>query len=311
MISNETFNMDSLTDNENQISTKKLEDFVDRLENGMSEWFKEFNWSKDDLFKLNNEKTKFFTCPFDAGHRNISEKNYEKHILKCRLKSYSMTNQDFLDYNKHPDVNSPFQIVIDKNVQNEIFKNAQENKPAPSNMLPIPFEYNILNFRDEKNNNKNTQNSRDVSLTTNQMFVNYTPAERLLLHEYALSKSKSLGYQNSFEQSLVDLPEETNFNDKGASTSDSVFSKEIKRRPKSYRTGKTKTHTDALRELIDTQMEFLRKSGQNHTEMNIDDSKINKKRDHSRSSSRSESTERLKHHHKEKSTRKKQKKSKK
>lgn len=97
MIKKENFEVENLSDklDKNLISTQKLENFVDILENGMSEWMREFNWEKDELLKDNN-KSEFFNCPFDLGHKNISKKNYEKHVKKCQLKAMSMTEQDLV-----------------------------------------------------------------------------------------------------------------------------------------------------------------------------------------------------------------------
>lgn len=44
-------------------------------------------------------------------------------------------------------------------------------------------------------------------MTNNHLFINYTPQERLSLYEYALEKSKQLGYKSNFDKSNLDLIE--------------------------------------------------------------------------------------------------------
>ncbi|RNA01166.1 U11 U12 small nuclear ribonucleo 48 kDa -like [Brachionus plicatilis] len=248
MIKKESFEVEKLADklDKSLICTQKLEDFVDVLENGMTSWLQEFNWNKEEMFK-DNDKSEIFNCPFDPGHQNISGKNFEKHVKKCQLKALAMTNQDLSDYNKQPDVYSPFQIVIDKHTQNQILHDV-EQQGEKSHQLPIPFEYDPSNYREKKSSKKKKSDKRNISMTTNHLYVNFTPAERLKLHEYAVDRSKTLGYQTCNE------PFKYQEDENRAKQSKEW---EHKRATRSHKTSKGKTHTEEIRELIDAQMKFL------------------------------------------------------
>lgn len=97
------FNIENLKDdsseNKDKISVEKLENFVNILENGMNDWLNKFEWKKDDLFESKlkeNDQTKTLDCPFNPGHKNISLKNFDKHVNKCKMKDKSYTKKDIV-----------------------------------------------------------------------------------------------------------------------------------------------------------------------------------------------------------------------
>lgn len=75
-----------------------------------------------------------------------------------------------------------------KNVEPEIKK---------SHYLPIPFEYDPSKYRGKQSTDNRKSDKKNISLTTNHLYVNFTPAERLKLHEYAISQSKTLGFEHA------------------------------------------------------------------------------------------------------------------
>lgn len=74
-----------------------------------------------------------------------------------------------------------------------------ERQSKTSQNLPIPFEFDATKYREKKANKNQKLDKRNISVTTNHLLVNFTPAERLKLHEYAIDQSKLLGYQVNIE----------------------------------------------------------------------------------------------------------------
>ena len=84
------------------------------------------------------------------------------------------------------------------------------------------------------------------------------------------------------------------------------------RRPKSYKTSKTKPFTEVLRDLIGTQMNLLEQLNEFNSEVDATHVNVNKKRTHSTDSSMSlDDDSNSSPHRKKKSSKKKKKKSKK
>ena len=85
-----------------------------------------------------------------------------------------------------------------------------------------------------------------------------------------------------------------------------------KRRPKSYKTSKTKPFTEVLRDLIGTQMNLLEQLNEFNSDVDATHVNANKKRTHSTDSSMSlDDDSKSSSIHKKKSSKKKKKKSKK
>lgn len=102
---------------------------------------------------------------------------------------------------------SPYQVVIDKHIQTDLLQNinSSNQNEDKTGLLPIPFDRKSMIYRDQSRNE--SFNDRDVSMTNNHLYINYTPQERLALHEYALEQSRSLGFNKVKENSSMDISE--------------------------------------------------------------------------------------------------------
>jgi hypothetical protein len=69
----------------------KINTFVNKIELGLNDWLNEQEWNKEILLNKNNNDNKN-TCPYNKAHTRISDKNLNKHIEKCRLKSLEFSN---------------------------------------------------------------------------------------------------------------------------------------------------------------------------------------------------------------------------
>jgi hypothetical protein len=80
---------------------ENLESIVNLFENDLTKWLNRFGWQKDSLLLMknkNNSDQVYLTCPFNSGHTKILEKNYDKHVSKCRLGCSGYTTQDIVSY---------------------------------------------------------------------------------------------------------------------------------------------------------------------------------------------------------------------
>ncbi len=69
----------------------KINTFVNKIELGLNDWLNEQEWNKEILLnKYSNDNKN--TCPYNKAHTRISDKNLNKHIEKCRLKSLEFSN---------------------------------------------------------------------------------------------------------------------------------------------------------------------------------------------------------------------------
>lgn len=152
---------------------------------------------------------------------------------------------------KQPEIESPYQIIIDENTQREILK---------------PLKPNLTE-----------EESRDVAVTNSALLSDYSSQERLALHNYAIAEAKK---KRGFEEAIgsLNISKLTPKLDNETSIDPATKRERIGRiRPRSYQTKNAKSQTQVFRELIKTQMEFL--SQKEHTT----------KRERNRSRSRSKS----------------------
>ncbi len=105
------FKLNNITLNKNTNSKKQLienlQSIIDLFEDDMTKWLNKFGWQKDSLLLMNRSKAisnnknndqVYLTCPFNSGHTKILEKNYDKHVNKCRLGCLGYTNRDIVSY---------------------------------------------------------------------------------------------------------------------------------------------------------------------------------------------------------------------
>ena len=94
-LENELFKADT-----SEISLKNFEKVLDNIEDDMNGWLKKFDWDKETLISKHESNTKadndLLKCPYNVGHTGISKKNYEKHVLKCGLKSQNHQKEDIV-----------------------------------------------------------------------------------------------------------------------------------------------------------------------------------------------------------------------
>lgn len=130
-------------------------------------------------------------------------------------------------------------------------------------MLSIPFDASqvarigerLPRFRNQTSTTN--QDSRDVAMTSNRYFIDYSTSERLALYDYAIQEAKKRGFvQFKSAQEVVDTTSLYEANNQTEATS-RLASERARVRPRSYQTNKAKTHTEVLRELISSQMEHL------------------------------------------------------
>ena len=84
-----------------EISLKSFETELSHMEQGMDNWLRKFAWDKDTLYKTHaprkmSDAKAFRQCPYNLGHGRISDKNYDKHVLKCALKSQKHQTDDIV-----------------------------------------------------------------------------------------------------------------------------------------------------------------------------------------------------------------------
>jgi len=135
---------------------------------------------------------------------------------------------------------------------------SDEKEQAELNSL-FKFELDIQNL------NRIFESDRTTPFSLGSYLVNFTPEERLHIHNHALEHFMQLKspYSLSWDgQSFIDLFLDENKDDdkvKNKYYSDLLAElRDHKRRRKSYRKGKAKaTHTELMRELIQSQMEML------------------------------------------------------
>jgi hypothetical protein len=208
----------------------QLEKVINRYENQMNEWLSKLDgWTKERLLESNTANA--FDCPYNAQHKNISSKNYAKHLRICKLKSQKHTGHDVIEYAKHVAGNTPTGIQIDEKEHQTVCNNAE----------------------------------KCVSLTTNHYLVNYSPEERLKLYDYSREKFKKFGFvhANPNEQTfLTDFDEQFERNSK--EKPDLSATRDPKRRTKSYRTSGSRNYVEQLRELIQMQMEMIEQTQKNN-----------------------------------------------
>ncbi len=92
---------------------------------------------------------------------------------------------------------SEFQVKIDNEEQNILFENNRERISAFRNQYELNIKNNFVlphELEAYKTQRDRKPEQRDVAKTNHYLFVNYTPIERLILHEYSLEKAKSVGY---------------------------------------------------------------------------------------------------------------------
>lgn len=189
------------------------------------------------------------------------------------------------DYYKQPNVESPFQIILDSKTQSSIFeKLVTSDRPSSTNsdLLPIPFDPAQFHkntttqlYRDTAK--KATKTERQVALTSNHLFTDYSTSERLALYDYSVEQSKKLGFFDNKSTmdnvALGGVADDREEQDEAVTAeankdSSSIVNKPAKvdlvknrRRPRSYQTSSAKSHTQVMRELIQTQMEYLTDDG--------------------------------------------------
>ena len=248
------FALDHFLDNvTREISVEKLEKFVNTIESDLEKWMQKFEWTREKLIENVKTKEQYLQCPIDKAHDRISSQNFEKHVQKCRMKSQNYTDQDIKDHlksKKKPD--GPFQIKIDETEQSNLFP-IKNKKSELTHLLPIPFDPKLALKQLEENSD------RDYAKTNKYLLINYTPEERLALHNLALEKSKTMGFPlNNWDQEsfLTQNDQETTKNETNSSSYINE-TRDRKRRPKSYRTSGSKSYTASLRDLIQTQMSVL------------------------------------------------------
>ena len=66
-----------------------LDRYLNKVESLMNNWLNEFEWDRETLFK--SQSTHGLVCPFNEAHRKISQKNYSRHVQRCRLKSLNFS----------------------------------------------------------------------------------------------------------------------------------------------------------------------------------------------------------------------------
>jgi hypothetical protein len=198
------------------------------------------------------------------------------------------------DYYKQPNVESPFQIILDSKTQSSIFeKLVTSDRPSSTNtdLLPIPFDSaqfhkNTITQLYRDTAKKATTTERQVALTSNHLFTDYSTSERLALYDYSVEQSKKLGFfdnkstldnfallhSTTSSGGVADDREEQGEAVAAEANKDasSIVNKPAKvdlvknrRRPRSYQTSSAKSHTQVMRELIQTQMEYLATDGKN------------------------------------------------
>ncbi len=85
--------------NTNEISLKSFEQVLNKIENDMNDWLKKFDWNREVLFEkhnANDSRVELFNCPYNKAHTGILKKNYDKHVLKCNLKTQNHHNEDIV-----------------------------------------------------------------------------------------------------------------------------------------------------------------------------------------------------------------------
>lgn len=177
--------------------------------------------------------------------------------------------------------------------------------PADS-MLPIPFDPSHFggvggrSLRSSRQLRAAKKERRDVAMTSNRLFIDYSSRERLALYEYAIEESKKLGFVDfkSSESSIATPLDEDEIMDQQSSstTRRDDFAKAVEKsrsRPRSYQTGKAKSHTQVLRELIRSQMDYL-SGASSHGDSDRKTDNDNVKRHRSTSSSEHRSHKKLK-----------------
>ncbi len=85
--------------NTNEISLKSFEKVLNKIENDMNDWLKKFDWNREVLFEkhnANDSRVELFNCPYNKAHTGILKKNYDKHVLKCNLKTQNHHNEDIV-----------------------------------------------------------------------------------------------------------------------------------------------------------------------------------------------------------------------
>jgi hypothetical protein len=88
--------------NTNQISLKSFEHVLNKIENDMNDWLKKFDWNREVLFEKHNpynaneSRVELFNCPYNKAHTGILKKNYDKHVLRCNLKTQNHQNEDIV-----------------------------------------------------------------------------------------------------------------------------------------------------------------------------------------------------------------------
>ena len=172
---------------------------------------------------------------------------------------------------------SDFQLTLDENVHKQLL-----GEPL--------IRYDYLN--------RPVETPALVSCTNNHMFVNHTPEQRLILHNYCVDQSKQAGYpvdskwnDETFLECAAKSSDPHAKNNAGMSYSDILGElHEKKRRPKSYKTSKSKSFTDVLRDLIGTQMNLLEQLNEFQTDNAVVDEISKTKRSRSTDSDRSETS---------------------
>lgn len=74
-----------------------LDSYLNTIETNLTSWLNQFEWNRDVL--VEDSSAKHLQCPLNKAHSRISEKNFEKHIERCRLKSLDFSVLDIVILN--------------------------------------------------------------------------------------------------------------------------------------------------------------------------------------------------------------------
>ncbi len=66
-----------------------LDCYLNKIESLMNNWLDEFEWNRETLFKSQSDHG--LVCPFNDAHRRITQKNFTRHVQRCRLKSLNFS----------------------------------------------------------------------------------------------------------------------------------------------------------------------------------------------------------------------------
>ncbi|KYM86826.1 U11/U12 small nuclear ribonucleoprotein 48 kDa protein [Atta colombica] len=237
---------------------EKLKNFTDTVNEEIANIVGTLGWTVESVTDVDKE---YFTCPYDPSHR-LTEASLNDHLISCQWKAEGYGKLDVPLPEPILPEDSPFCIKFDKQLQEQVLRNAKEQNSAmqTENFIVLSFMIILLQLY-EKNKFLTLiigMGERLVPRTSDRIVIDFTSDERKALYDYVIANTTKPDVGEDIANINNLEPQEKE--DKELSFLELLIQeRNLKRRRvkhKGVHTNK-RSYVEILREVINQQMEIF------------------------------------------------------